>query len=81
MGCRSGTLARLDDGDTLAALVRPGASLAEACLAATASCPGITKVLLSTGDARHWQSALNALDQPPVPVDTLRSVLDVLATP
>jgi aryl-alcohol dehydrogenase-like predicted oxidoreductase len=74
-----GTLTRLDGADELANLIRPGTSAAAACLAAVASCPGITKILLSTSNAAHWHSALATLDLPPVPTDTLRSVLDVLA--
>ncbi|MEU3480864.1 aldo/keto reductase [Streptomyces sp. NPDC033754] len=75
-----GELARLDGGDYLAALIRPGTILAEAALAAVASCPGIERVLVSTADPRHWDRALTALAHDPVPATTLRSVLRVLAT-
>jgi aryl-alcohol dehydrogenase-like predicted oxidoreductase len=76
-----GTLTHLDGSDELANLIRPGTSAAAACLAAVVSCPGITKVLLSTSNAAHWHSALATLALPPVPTDTLRSILDVLAAP
>jgi hypothetical protein len=74
-----GTLAGLDDDAELADLFRPGTTTPAACLTAAASCPGVTKILLSTADAGHWQTALAALDQPPIPTDILRKVLDVLA--
>lgn len=54
---QGGTLTRLDGSDELANLIRPGTRAAAACLAAIASCPGITKVLLSTSNAAHWHSA------------------------
>jgi hypothetical protein len=38
-------------------------------------------VLLSTGVTRHWYQALTTLAEPPIHPDTLRTVLDVLATP
>ncbi|MEF9886765.1 aldo/keto reductase [Streptomyces sp. P9-A4] len=75
-----GELARLDGGAELAGLIRPGTTIAEAALAAVASCPGIERVLVSTADPRHWDRALTALAHDPVPATTLRSVLRVLAT-
>ncbi|MEU1439653.1 aldo/keto reductase [Streptomyces sp. NPDC005786] len=75
-----GTLTRLAGKSDLAKMIRPGATIAEACLAVTASCPGITAVLTSTANAEHWNTALAALDKPAIPTDTLRMVLDVLAT-
>ncbi|MFI1018151.1 aldo/keto reductase [Streptomyces sp. NPDC020965] len=74
-----GALTQLDGGADLAHLIRPGATIAEACLTAVASCPGITTVLISTANAEHWETARAMLDKPPVPTDTLRMVLDVLA--
>lgn len=65
--------------DDLAALLRPGLSVAQACLLAAASCPGVTKVLLSASAPAHWEAALAALDQAAIPPWTLRKVCDVLA--
>lgn len=65
----------------LAALLRPGLGTAAACLLAAASCPGVSKVLLSASSAAHWDAALAALAEDPIPPSTLRSVLDVLAAP
>jgi aryl-alcohol dehydrogenase-like predicted oxidoreductase len=63
----------------LAALLRTGLSTAQACLLAAASCPGVSKVLLSASTAAHWDAARAALAEPPIPADALRKVLDVLA--
>ncbi len=63
----------------LAALLRGGLSTAQACLLAAASCPGVSKVLLSASTAAHWDAARTALAAPPIPADALRKVLDVLA--
>ncbi|WP_107472530.1 hypothetical protein [Streptomyces sp. 3214.6] len=65
----------------IAALVHQGASVAAACLAAAASCPGVRKVLLATGRAAHWDDALAVTSAPAIPPATLRTVLDVLAAP
>jgi aryl-alcohol dehydrogenase-like predicted oxidoreductase len=64
----------------LADLLDPRLSIAQACLLAVASCPGITRVLLSASDPAHWEEARAALAMPPLPVSTLRKVLDVLAS-
>lgn len=64
----------------LADLIMPGADIPVACLAAVASCPGISTVLLSTHDPEHWAAALAAVGEQ-VPTSNLRSALDVLATP
>lgn len=64
----------------LADLIRPDLKIPQACLLAVASCPGVTRVLLSTSNATHWTEARTALREPPLPVSTLRKVLDVLAT-
>lgn len=63
----------------LAALLHPSLSIAQACLLAVASCPGVSKVLLSASTPAHWDAARAALDEPPLPAETLRKVLDVLA--
>ena len=61
-------------------LILPGADITTACLAAVASCPGVSKVLLSTGKSAHWSQAHTAVREQ-VPAIHLRKVLDVLATP
>ncbi|GAB3117720.1 aldo/keto reductase [Streptomyces calidiresistens] len=63
----------------LADIIRPGLSVAAACLLTVASCPGVSTVLLGTGTTAHWAQALAALDSGPLPIEHLRSVLDVLA--
>lgn len=63
----------------LADLVGSELSVTQACLLAAASCPGVTRILLSSSDPAHWAEARAALEQPPVCVTTLRKVLDVLA--
>ncbi|MEU7205526.1 aldo/keto reductase [Streptomyces sp. NPDC045470] len=65
----------------LAALLNPGLSIAQACLLAVASCPGVSRVLLSASHRAHWNAALGALAADPIPPTRLRSVLDVLAAP
>lgn len=64
----------------LTELIRPDLTVPQACLLAVASCPGVTRVLLSASDSAHWYDARAALAKPPVPVATLRKVLDVLAS-
>ncbi|MEC3995037.1 aldo/keto reductase [Actinacidiphila sp. DG2A-62] len=63
----------------LAELIQPGASIPAACITAVANCPGLSKVLMSTGDPKHWAEALTAVDEP-VAASALRKTLDVLAT-
>ncbi|QIY94018.2 hypothetical protein HEP87_08085 [Streptomyces sp. S1D4-11] len=63
----------------LAALLHSSLSIAEVCLLAVASCPGVSKVLLSASTPAHWDAARAALDEPPLPAEALRKVLDVLA--
>ncbi|MFI9029943.1 hypothetical protein [Streptomyces sp. NPDC053560] len=65
--------------DELAALLRPGLSVAQACLLAAASCPGVSRVLVSASTAAHWEAARAALEQPAIPPPILRKVCDVLA--
>ncbi|MGW0708162.1 aldo/keto reductase [Streptomyces sp. NPDC002643] len=63
----------------LTALLAPDLTTAQACLLAAASCPGVTRILLSTSAPAHWAEAQAALRSPAIPVPTLRKVLDVLA--
>ncbi|MEU3512902.1 aldo/keto reductase [Streptomyces longwoodensis] len=63
----------------LSELLHPELNTAQACLLATASCPGVTRTLLSTTCPAHWAEAREALRFPAIPVPTLRKVLDVLA--
>lgn len=62
----------------LAAFIRPGLSVAGACLLAVASCPGVSRVLVSASTAAHWDDALAGLAGGPLDSDHLRTVLDVL---
>jgi hypothetical protein len=41
----------------LANLIRPGLTLAQACVLAVAPCPGVTDVLLAASGAPHWEEA------------------------
>ncbi|MGP3777152.1 aldo/keto reductase (plasmid) [Streptomyces sp. SDT5-1] len=66
--------------EDIAARLRPGATIASACLAAAASCPGVDNVLMSTANPAHWSDALAAVSEP-VPAPVLQEVLDVLASP
>ncbi|MBV7255064.1 hypothetical protein [Streptomyces sp. S-2] len=62
----------------IAELIRSGATVAAACLTAVASCPGVSKVLLATGNPAHWIDAL-AATRAEVPRDTLRSTAECRA--
>ncbi|MEU6098429.1 aldo/keto reductase [Streptomyces sp. NPDC047079] len=64
----------------LTALLNPDLTTAQACLLAAASCPGVTRILLSASTQAHWAEAQEALRSPSIPAPTLRKVLDVLAT-
>ncbi|MEV8101775.1 aldo/keto reductase [Streptomyces sp. NPDC088135] len=64
----------------LADLIRPDLTVAQGCLLAVASCPGVTRVLLSASNPAHWDEGRAALREPAVPVPSLRKVLDVLAS-
>lgn len=66
--------------DDLAAFIRPGLSRAAACLHAVASCPGVTRVLLSASTRAHWREAAHAFDLAPLETTRLREIADVLAT-
>ncbi|MFL4905800.1 aldo/keto reductase [Streptomyces sp. MMS24-I2-30] len=63
----------------LTALLDPHLTTAQACLLAAASCPGVTRILLSASAPAHWAEAQAALRIPAIPTPTLRKVLDVLA--
>ncbi|MEV6946772.1 aldo/keto reductase [Streptomyces sp. NPDC051172] len=65
----------------IAALLQEAASVAAACLAAAASCPGVGKVLLAAGRTAHWHDALDVTRAPAISPATLRTVIDVLAAP
>ncbi|MFJ3762872.1 hypothetical protein [Streptomyces sp. NPDC090080] len=67
-------------GKDLAGLIRPGLTPAQACLLATASCPGVTRVLLSASGAPHWREAAEAVAQPPLEATRLREISGVLAS-
>ncbi|WP_327344408.1 aldo/keto reductase [Streptomyces europaeiscabiei] len=54
----------------LTALVRPSFTIPQACLLATASCPGVTRILLSASTSAHWVEAQAALQEPAIPVPT-----------
>ncbi|MDT0613505.1 aldo/keto reductase [Streptomyces lancefieldiae] len=64
----------------LTAMLHPELTTAQACLLAAASCPGVTRILLSASTQAHWAEAQEALRSPSIPAPTLRKVLDVLAT-
>jgi aryl-alcohol dehydrogenase-like predicted oxidoreductase len=74
-----GELPRLATAE-LAELIQPGLTTAQACLLATASCPGVTRVLLSASNAAHWADARAALSGEPISPDHLRKILDVLGS-
>ncbi|MEU9603651.1 aldo/keto reductase [Streptomyces sp. NPDC048057] len=54
-------------------------SPAEASILVAGSCPGVSRVLLSTSSVTHWYEARGALNQP-LTASTLARVLDVLAS-
>ncbi|UGQ14859.1 aldo/keto reductase [Yinghuangia sp. ASG 101] len=66
--------------DELAAYIRPGLSRAAACLHTVASCPGVTRVLLSASTPAHWHEAVHAVGLAPLDTTHLREITDVLAT-
>ncbi|MFI2764867.1 aldo/keto reductase [Streptomyces echinatus] len=67
-------------GKELVDLIRPGLTPAQACLLATASCPGVTDVLVSASSAAHWHQAADALAEPPLDIARLREITGVLAS-
>ncbi|GHA30767.1 hypothetical protein GCM10010329_62710 [Streptomyces spiroverticillatus] len=60
-------------------LLRPGLTVAQACLLAVAVCPGVSRLLVSASTRAHGEAAVSALDRDPVPASVLREVLEVLA--
>ncbi|MEU4655033.1 aldo/keto reductase [Streptomyces sp. NPDC023723] len=64
----------------LADLIRPGLTPAQASLLTTASCPGVTQVLLSASTAPHWRQAADALAQSPLDTAHLRKITGVLTS-
>ncbi|MGW1068329.1 aldo/keto reductase [Streptomyces aureus] len=65
----------------LADLIQPGLTPAQACILATASCPGVTDVLVAAFSTSHWKEATDAVTQPPLDTARLREITDVLASP
>ncbi|MFB7776222.1 aldo/keto reductase [Streptomyces bauhiniae] len=61
-------------------LIRPGLTPAQACLLTTASCPGVTQVLVAASSTPHWQEAANAVAQPPLDTARLREITGVLTS-
>lgn len=64
----------------LTALIAPALTVPAACLLAVASCPGVTRVLLSASSPSHWLEAYEATIKPTVPAPALRKVFDVLSS-
>ncbi|MEU6932901.1 aldo/keto reductase [Streptomyces sp. NPDC046374] len=60
-------------------LIAPGATLRTASLRAVASLPGVTKVLVTTGNGERWKETVRLFNELPVDPDTIRKALDVLA--
>lgn len=73
-----GDLPGMITGD-LVDLIRPGLEPPEAALHVVASTPGISRILLGTSNAAHWQRALRALELPPMPAVALREIHRVLS--
>ncbi|MEU1151857.1 aldo/keto reductase [Streptomyces sp. NPDC005918] len=64
----------------LTALIAPALTVPAACILAVASCPGVTRVLLSASTPSHWLEAYEATIKPTVPAPALRKVFDVLSS-
>ncbi|GAA0917741.1 hypothetical protein GCM10009560_14080 [Nonomuraea longicatena] len=62
----------------LVEMIRPGLSPAGAALLVTCSTPGLTGVLVSTGDPAHWAEAEAVAAMPPLSLAQLREICDVL---
>ncbi|MGW1278509.1 aldo/keto reductase [Streptomyces tsukubensis] len=60
-------------------LIDPRLTPAEASLLIAGSCPGVSRVLLSTSSVTHWHEARTVLKQP-LNASTLMRVLNVLAS-
>lgn len=63
----------------LAELIRPGLEPPEAALHVVASTPGISRILLGTSNAAHWQRAFRAIELPPMTAAALREIHRVLS--
>ncbi|MFI6684935.1 aldo/keto reductase [Streptomyces sp. NPDC050485] len=64
----------------LTALIAPALTIPAACILAVASCPGVTRVLLSASTPSHWLEAYEATIKPTIPAPALRKVFDVLSS-
>ncbi|MGW3061564.1 aldo/keto reductase [Streptomyces goshikiensis] len=62
----------------LVEFIRPNTAPAAACLLAAGSCPSLDVLLISASSREHWDTAVEALDDPLTDTE-LRKVLDVLA--
>ncbi|MFJ8732285.1 aldo/keto reductase [Streptomyces bauhiniae] len=67
-------------GPELTDLIRPGLTPAQACLLTTASCPGVTQVLVAASSAPHWAEAVAVVAQPLLDPDRLREIVGVLTS-
>ncbi|MFD4787783.1 hypothetical protein ACFWN1_12175 [Streptomyces sp. NPDC058459] len=67
-------------GPELTGLIRAGLTPAQACLLTTASCPGVTQVLVAASSAPHWAEAVAAVAQPLLDLDRLRKIVGVLTS-
>ncbi|GAA3205760.1 aldo/keto reductase [Actinocorallia longicatena] len=65
-------------GEELAAAIRPGLTPAQAALLVVASTPGITGMLLSTGNPDHWQEAQAAVQMGSLTASELGAVCEML---
>ncbi|WP_432189989.1 aldo/keto reductase [Streptomyces sp. Tue6028] len=65
----------------LADFIQPGLTPAQACILATASCPGVTDVLVAASTTSHWTEATEAVAQPLLDTARMREITDVLASP
>ncbi|MFB7900497.1 hypothetical protein ACFC1B_29770, partial [Streptomyces xiamenensis] len=72
-----GTLPTLATAE-LADFIRPGTTIASACLLAAASCPGVRKLLLAASTGARWDDAHAAPADGPLAPAHLRRVLDVV---
>ncbi|MFG3013771.1 hypothetical protein ACGFZB_25680 [Streptomyces cinerochromogenes] len=76
---RGGEVVEMVDGE-LVDLIRPSLTPAQVCLLVTASCPGVTDVLVSASSTPHWQQAVNALAETPLTIARLREITGVLTS-
>ncbi|MFC9231385.1 aldo/keto reductase [Streptomyces decoyicus] len=57
----------------------PGLTPLEAVLGTVATCPGVTRILLSASTAEHWAGAAAAVARP-VPANCLRRIVDAFSS-